>query len=85
MYSVDVNHQRKHTKVKIVDNVCVVTFNSPKAKVNSLNREVMTEVEELMSGIERDPGISSAVLISGNFFISLKQIIICLLISFFYI
>lgn len=66
MYSLDVSKQRKHTKVKLVDNVCVVTFDSPGSKVNSLSREVVEEFQELLNGIESDPGVSSTVLISGK-------------------
>lgn len=66
MYAIDVNKQRKHTKLKLVDNVAVVTFDSPDAKLNSLSREVMEEFEEIVNGIETDPGVASAVLISGK-------------------
>lgn len=57
---------RKHTKVKIVDNVAVITLDSPNVKVNSLNDEVMSEFDLLLHDIEANPQIQAAVLISGK-------------------
>jgi len=57
---------RKHTQLKIVDNVAVVTINSPNSKVNSLGEEVSAEFESIIREIETNPQIASAVLISGK-------------------
>ncbi|XP_053982264.1 trifunctional enzyme subunit alpha, mitochondrial [Hylaeus volcanicus] len=56
----------KHLKYKVVDNVAVITINSPGVKVNSLNREIMDEVSNTLDDIERDPAVHSVVLISGK-------------------
>lgn len=55
-----------HTKTKIVDGVLVVTLDSPNSKVNSLGTEVSAEFEHIIRDIETNPGIKSAVLISGK-------------------
>ncbi|CAG9767535.1 unnamed protein product [Ceutorhynchus assimilis] len=56
----------KHFDVKVVDNVGVITFDSPGAKVNSLNKEVMTEVRQIISDVQSNPQIQSCVLISNK-------------------
>ncbi|XP_051164613.1 trifunctional enzyme subunit alpha, mitochondrial [Leptopilina boulardi] len=56
----------KHFKTKIVDNVAVVTLDSPQVKVNSLNRAVMDEFVEVLRTIENNSSVSSVVLISGK-------------------
>lgn len=57
---------RKHFKCKIVNDVAVITIDSPGAKVNTLNREVMAEVEGLLAEIQSNSLVNSAVLISGK-------------------
>ena len=56
----------KHLKTKVVDNVLVVTIDSPGVKVNSLGREVSQEFENVLRELETNPTVSSAVLISGK-------------------
>ncbi|XP_046425795.1 trifunctional enzyme subunit alpha, mitochondrial [Neodiprion fabricii] len=58
--------ERKHTKCKVVQGVAVVTIDSPGVKVNSLNKEIMEEVELLLKDIESNASVNSAVLISGK-------------------
>ncbi|XP_065199855.1 trifunctional enzyme subunit alpha, mitochondrial [Planococcus citri] len=58
--------QNKHFKPKVVQNVMVLTFDTPNAKVNSLNQEVMDEVVTMLRKVESDPSIKGAVLISGK-------------------
>lgn len=75
-YSISQQQPRKHLKVKVVDNVCVVTLDSPDVKVNSINREVLREFGEVVSAIENDPNTNAVVLISGMLVHCL--VIICL-------
>nr|XP_022914134.1 trifunctional enzyme subunit alpha, mitochondrial [Onthophagus taurus] len=58
--------ERKHTKLKVVDNVGVIVLDSPDAKVNSLGQEVMTEMDSILQEIDANPSIQAAVLISGK-------------------
>jgi len=55
-----------HLKSKVVSNVCVVTIDSPGEKVNSLNEELMEEMQQILSKIRTDSNISAGVLISGK-------------------
>ena len=48
------------------DGVAVLTFDTPGSPVNILSREVLAEVEELLSRVESDPAIRAAVLASGK-------------------
>ncbi|XP_076648614.1 monolysocardiolipin acyltransferase Mtpalpha [Halictus rubicundus] len=56
----------KHLKYKVVDNVAVVTIDSPGVKVNSLNHEVMKEIVTVLRNVEQDSSVNSVVLISGK-------------------
>ena len=56
----------KHLKYKVVDNVAVVTIDSPGVKVNTLNADVMNEIATILKNIETNSAVSSAVLISGK-------------------
>lgn len=56
----------KHFKLKVVDNVGVITIDSPGVKVNSLNEEVLKEIESLLPKIQNDSQIQAAVIISGK-------------------
>lgn len=56
----------KHFRTKIVDQVLVVTFDSPNVKVNSLGIEIMNEFKHLLRDIETNPSYNSIVLISGK-------------------
>lgn len=58
--------QNKHAKLKIVDNIGVITLDSPNSKVNSLGSEVMAEFDSILHEIHGNPGIHAAVLISGK-------------------
>lgn len=58
--------ERKHTKLKVVDNVGVIVLDSPGVKVNSLNNEVMDDFTAHLREIESSPQIQAAVLISGK-------------------
>ncbi|XP_026331699.1 trifunctional enzyme subunit alpha, mitochondrial-like, partial [Hyposmocoma kahamanoa] len=55
-----------HTKCKIVNGVYVVTLDSPNAKVNSLNEDVMNEFKNILQEVESNPAIEATVLISGK-------------------
>ncbi|XP_053693292.1 trifunctional enzyme subunit alpha, mitochondrial [Sabethes cyaneus] len=56
----------KHIKTKLVDNVLVVTLDSPNAKVNSLGAEVQAEFDAVFREVETNPAVSSAVVISAK-------------------
>lgn len=56
----------KHIKTKVVDNVLVVTLDSPGAKVNSLGAEVQAEFDAVFRELETNPALSSAVVISAK-------------------
>ncbi|KAJ9594592.1 hypothetical protein L9F63_027423, partial [Diploptera punctata] len=56
----------QHFQSKVIDNVCVITFDTPGAKVNTLDESVMNEVERVIKRIEADPNVQAAVLISGK-------------------
>lgn len=56
----------KHLKYKVVDNVAVLTIDSPGVKVNTLNEEVMNEVATILQNIQTDSTVNSIVLISGK-------------------
>lgn len=57
----------KHIRVKVKNGVCVATMDTPGEKVNSVNWEVLKEMESFFSDVASDPGISSVVVISGRF------------------
>ena len=56
----------KHWKYKVVDNVAVITIDSPGVKVNTLNEEVSNEIATLLQTVQVDPAVNSMVLISGK-------------------
>ncbi|KAF6215035.1 hypothetical protein GE061_009784 [Apolygus lucorum] len=56
----------KHTKTRIVNNVAVITLDTPGAKVNSLSREVAYELESALGEVNNNPSVQAAVLISGK-------------------
>ncbi|KAK1116836.1 hypothetical protein K0M31_018000 [Melipona bicolor] len=56
----------KHLKYKVVDNVAVLTLDSPGVKVNTLNQEVMDEIVDVLKNIEHNSTVNSVVLISGK-------------------
>lgn len=57
---------KKHFKCKVVDDVAVITLDSPGTKVNTLNSEVMEEIISVLNDIENNAAVKSAVLISGK-------------------
>lgn len=58
--------EAKHLRTKIVDQVLVVTIDSPNEKVNSLGDEIMNEFKHLLRDIETNPSYNSVVFISGK-------------------
>uniref|UniRef100_A0A8D8R562 Trifunctional enzyme subunit alpha, mitochondrial n=1 Tax=Cacopsylla melanoneura TaxID=428564 RepID=A0A8D8R562_9HEMI len=56
----------KHFREKRHGDVLVVTLDSPGVKVNSLNSEVMSEIQSILQRIQGDSNIRSAVIISGK-------------------
>ncbi|XP_077991119.1 trifunctional enzyme subunit alpha, mitochondrial-like [Glandiceps talaboti] len=56
----------KHLQYEVKGDVAVIKFDTPDSKVNTLNREVMGEFEEVMARTQNDPQVKGAVLISGK-------------------
>ncbi|XP_071876603.1 monolysocardiolipin acyltransferase Mtpalpha [Bombus fervidus] len=56
----------KHLRYKIVDNVAVLTLDSPGVKVNTVNREIMDEIVDVLKTVQHDSAVNSVVLISGK-------------------
>ncbi|XP_015109363.1 trifunctional enzyme subunit alpha, mitochondrial [Diachasma alloeum] len=56
----------KYTKYRIIDDVAVITLDSPGVKENTLQAEVIQEMQGLMGEIESNSAVKSAVLISGK-------------------
>lgn len=57
---------KKHFRYKVVEDVAVITIDSPGVKVNTLNAEVMEEITGILKDIENNSLVKSAVLISGK-------------------
>lgn len=55
-----------HFRTKLVDNVLVVTLDTPNSKVNSLGQAEFAEFDKIIGEIETNPAISAAVLISSK-------------------
>lgn len=55
----------KNMRVKVNNGVCVATLDNAGEKVNSVNMEVLSEMENFINDVSNDPGISSVVVISG--------------------
>ncbi|XP_065085112.1 trifunctional enzyme subunit alpha, mitochondrial [Ochlerotatus camptorhynchus] len=56
----------KHIKTKVIDNVLVVTLDSPNSKVNSLGAEVQAEFDAVFRDLETNSAVNSAVVISAK-------------------
>ncbi|XP_033348665.1 trifunctional enzyme subunit alpha, mitochondrial isoform X2 [Bombus vosnesenskii] len=56
----------KHLRYKVVDNVAVLTLDSPGVKVNTLNREIMDEIVDVLKTVQHNSAVNSVVLISGK-------------------
>ncbi|KAG8180766.1 hypothetical protein JTE90_026236 [Oedothorax gibbosus] len=61
-----ISRAKMHLQKEVKNGVAVIKINSPNAKVNTLSKEVMTEVQEMMKSIWNDPAITSAVIMSGK-------------------
>lgn len=66
MFASVAGDQKSHTRTKIVNNVYVVTLDSPGEKVNSLGKQVMNEFQNVVNEINSNPSIEAAVIISGK-------------------
>ncbi|XP_034947549.1 trifunctional enzyme subunit alpha, mitochondrial [Chelonus insularis] len=55
-----------HVKWRAVEDVAVITLNSPGVKENTLNIKLMEEMKTVLKEIESNSSIKSAVLISGK-------------------
>ena len=52
--------------VEVIEGVALITFDLPNESVNKLSRAVKDEFVALVSRLERDTTINSAVLLSGK-------------------
>ena len=57
---------RKHIKVSYKDEVAVIKFDTPNAKVNSLSRELIPEFESVFQEVSKNDNVKAVVLISGK-------------------
>ena len=57
--------QTKHASLKVDNGVAIITLDSPGVKMNSLNQEVMRDMETIFNEVQSRPDIKAAVLISG--------------------
>uniref|UniRef100_A0A1Y1NJQ7 Trifunctional enzyme subunit alpha, mitochondrial n=1 Tax=Photinus pyralis TaxID=7054 RepID=A0A1Y1NJQ7_PHOPY len=58
--------EMKHTKLKVVDNVAVITLDSPNSKVNTLNANVMDEFSTFLNELQNNQQVQAAVIISNK-------------------
>ncbi|XP_050526892.1 trifunctional enzyme subunit alpha, mitochondrial [Daktulosphaira vitifoliae] len=56
----------QHTSTKVVDDILVITLNTPNSKVNSLSYDVMNELQSSLNKATQDPAIKGSVIISGK-------------------
>ncbi|XP_060844681.1 trifunctional enzyme subunit alpha, mitochondrial [Rhopalosiphum padi] len=56
----------KHTSSKVIDDILVITLNTPNSKVNSLSHDVMDELQTNLNKASQDPKIKGSVIISGK-------------------
>ncbi len=56
----------KHLNVEYRDNVAVIRFDSPGEKMNSLNMEVMSEMQEIFDQVQSRSDVQAGVLISSK-------------------
>ena len=57
--------QTKHASLKVDNGVAIITLDSPGVKMNSLNQEVMADMDAIFNEVQSRPDIKAAVLISG--------------------
>lgn len=55
-----------HLSYTLKDDVAVIKLDSPGVKVNTLSQAVMKEFEEIISQVQNDAAVKSAILISGK-------------------
>ncbi|KAG8238401.1 hypothetical protein J437_LFUL017943 [Ladona fulva] len=55
-----------HTKYEVKQGVAVIKLDSPGQKMNTLKKEVMDEMEQLINELESNPSVQAAVLMSGK-------------------
>ena len=60
------NKQNNILKTEIIDNVAVVTLDTPGEKVNKLNEPMISEFSELLDQLENDDTLEGALLVSGK-------------------
>ncbi|KAK5646424.1 hypothetical protein RI129_004888 [Pyrocoelia pectoralis] len=56
----------RHTNVKIVDNVAVISLDSPNSKVNTLNANVIDEFNAFLKELQNNHQLQAAVIISDK-------------------
>ena len=58
--------QTKHASLKVDNGVGVIKLDSPGVKMNSLNEEVMRDMEAIFNEVQSRDDVKSVVLISGK-------------------
>jgi len=64
MFSTSYAMSGKYVNIEVKDEVAVVRFDNPDAKVNTLSQDMQGEFEECITQINSDPSVKAAVLIS---------------------
>ncbi|XP_002436089.3 trifunctional enzyme subunit alpha, mitochondrial [Ixodes scapularis] len=65
-FSLTTMNSLKHITYTVKDGVAVVRINSPDSRVNSLNAEVMEDMDAVLKDFENNHSVTSAVLISSK-------------------
>jgi len=56
----------KHVSLRVDDGVAIITLDSPGVKMNSLNQEVMHDMEAVFNDVQANSNVKACVLISGK-------------------
>ena len=66
LFSAQPEKQLKHANLRVDNGVAIITLDSPGVKMNSLNEEVMRDMEAIFNECQSRSDIRAAVLISGK-------------------
>ena len=66
LFSAQPEKQLKHASLRVDNGVAIITLDSPGVKMNSLNEEVMRDMEAIFNECQSRADIRAAVLISGK-------------------
>lgn len=60
------NKKKKILQTEIIDNVAVITLDTPGEKVNKLNEKLIDEFSDVLDELESDDSLEGALIISGK-------------------